>query len=192
MRQALFTILAAVFIPLSAFAVDGVTLINQSTVMAAGGFPYTISQSGSYKLSGNLDVPANTDGIHISVSNVILDLNGFSIVGSTEFGIGIKLLTGTSGITIRNGNVTGLGSAVVPVDSISAGPVTLQDLYLRGGFGGSFGTFFGPFTRILNVTAPDQSFMMACPSVVTGTTAFSITLATGIGNCNFSLNSTVE
>jgi hypothetical protein len=29
------------------FAVDGVVLINQSTVLAAGGFPYAISQPGS-------------------------------------------------------------------------------------------------------------------------------------------------
>jgi hypothetical protein len=47
MKQNLFLILAAAFLPASAFAVDGVVLINQSTVMAAGGFPYVISQSGS-------------------------------------------------------------------------------------------------------------------------------------------------
>jgi hypothetical protein len=35
------------------FAVDGTTLINQATVPSAGGFPYHITQSGSYRLSGN-------------------------------------------------------------------------------------------------------------------------------------------
>jgi hypothetical protein len=65
----------------SAFAVDGVVLINQASVMAAGGFPYKITQSGSYRLSGNLTVPANTDGIDITVDNVTLDLNGFTIKG---------------------------------------------------------------------------------------------------------------
>ena len=33
----------------SAFAIDGVVLINQSTVTAAGGFPYMITKTGSYK-----------------------------------------------------------------------------------------------------------------------------------------------
>lgn len=61
-----------------ALAVDGVTLINQATVTAAGGFPYVISQPGSYRLSGNL-VVLNATAISITASNVTLDLNGFSI-----------------------------------------------------------------------------------------------------------------
>ena len=65
----------------SVFAVDGVVLINQASVMAAGGFPYVITQSGSYRLSGNLTVPSGVDGIDINADNVTLDLNGFSIVG---------------------------------------------------------------------------------------------------------------
>ena len=64
------------------FAVDGVVLINQSTVTAAGGFPYKITQPGSYRLSGNLTVPdANTTAISIRTTGVTLDLNGFSIIG---------------------------------------------------------------------------------------------------------------
>jgi hypothetical protein len=64
-----------------AFAVDGQVLINQSTVMAAGGFPYKITHPGSYKLSGNLVVPADVDGIDILTDNVTIDLNGFTISG---------------------------------------------------------------------------------------------------------------
>jgi hypothetical protein len=66
---------AALMFSAPAFAVDGQVLINQSTVMAAGGFPYKITQPGSYKLSGNLVVASSTDGIDISVSNVSIDLN---------------------------------------------------------------------------------------------------------------------
>ena len=64
-----------------AFAIDGVVLINQATVVASGGFPFKITQAGSYKLSGNLVVPAETNGIEISAIGVTLDLNGFSITG---------------------------------------------------------------------------------------------------------------
>ncbi len=73
-----FTALAALSVP--AYAVDGVTLINQATVTAAGGFPYSISQSGSYRLSGNLvSASATTAMILISAPNVTLDFNGFSV-----------------------------------------------------------------------------------------------------------------
>jgi len=81
MKHTLFAILAAAVLATNALAVDGVTLINQSTVMAAGGFPYAIFQPGSYKLSGNLVVPANLDGIEIFADNVTVDLNGFTILG---------------------------------------------------------------------------------------------------------------
>src|ERR1700722_13317331 len=70
-----FVLLAAV----PTFAVDGQVLISQATVIAAGGFPYKITQAGSYKLSGNLSVPVNVNGIEINASNVTLDLNGFDI-----------------------------------------------------------------------------------------------------------------
>src|SRR5271166_4246030 len=79
MKKTLFVLLAAVAASFPAFAIDGQILINQSTVMAAGGFPYTITQPGSYKLSGNLTAPLDVNAILISSSNVSLDLNGFTI-----------------------------------------------------------------------------------------------------------------
>src|SRR5882672_6643872 len=75
----------------SLYAVDGVILIDQNRALAgnitpgdAPGFPVTISQSGSYRLSGNITVPdANTTAIQITAAYVTLDLNGFSIIGPT-------------------------------------------------------------------------------------------------------------
>ena len=65
-----------------ALATDGVIEINQAKVNAAGGFPYVISQSGSYRLTSNLTLTDPTkDAIEIGVSNVTLDLNGFTILG---------------------------------------------------------------------------------------------------------------
>src|SRR5579864_3177056 len=74
---------------LPAFAVDGVVLINQANALAGNvtpgdtpGFPVTISQSGSYKLSSNLVIAdPNANGIQITADNVTIDLNGFSIIG---------------------------------------------------------------------------------------------------------------
>lgn len=61
-------------------AIDGVVLIDQAKVNAAGGFPFRITQAGSYRLAGNLVAPLGKTGIDISAgSSVSLDLNGFSI-----------------------------------------------------------------------------------------------------------------
>ena len=88
MTKTVLLVLAMALVPACSFAVDGVVLINQSTVMAAGGFPYIIKDPGSYKLSGNLTMSTTTTGnysgldiaIGINSSGVVLDLNGFSII----------------------------------------------------------------------------------------------------------------
>jgi hypothetical protein len=108
-----------------AFAVDGVVLINQASVMAAGGFPFKLTEPGSYKLSGNLVVPANTTGIEIDAVDVTLDLNGFTISGpivcdstghNCTQGGGSGQIAGVrsvaAGSTIRNGHVRGFNRGV--------------------------------------------------------------------------------
>lgn len=53
---------------------------DQAKVNAAGGFPYRITQPGSYRLAGNLVAPLGKTGIDVSAGgSVSLDLNGFSI-----------------------------------------------------------------------------------------------------------------
>ena len=66
---------------------DGVHLIDQNRVLAgdvtAGddqGFPVSITEPGSDRLSGNLTVPAGLSAIVISTPNVTLDLNFYSSV----------------------------------------------------------------------------------------------------------------
>jgi hypothetical protein len=113
---------AALMFSAPAFAVDGQVLINQSTVLAAGGFPYKIIQPGSYKLSGNLSViTAGTDAIDINADNVVLDMNGFSITSvdttcttgsTTPTCTGMITASGIASyrynnITVRNGSVAG-------------------------------------------------------------------------------------
>jgi hypothetical protein len=119
----------------SLYAVDGVVLIDQNHALTGNitpgdmpGFPVTISQSGSYRLAGNLTVPdANTTAIQITADNVTIDLNGFSIIGPVVCtsspaacppaakGIGIDAesapgLSGPRGIRVFNGAVRGMGS----------------------------------------------------------------------------------
>ena len=119
---------ATMVLSLSAFAVDGVVLINQATVNASGGFPYKITKAGSYRLSSNLIVPAGKDGIDIMADNVGLDLNGFTILGpGTCTGRGATLTcSGNSGgtgvsssnnnVSVRNGFVRGMGNWGVSIN----------------------------------------------------------------------------
>jgi len=92
----------------SAGAVDGTIEINQAKVLANGGFPYTISASGSYRLTGNLTVSGSTDGIDVNASNVTIDLNGFSIIGPVN-GFRRGVSAQQYEVTVENGTVTGFG-----------------------------------------------------------------------------------
>jgi hypothetical protein len=112
-----------------------VTLIDQKAAMSGKvtpldtpGFPVTISVSGSYRLSGNLEVAdAATTAVQITADNVTLDLNGFTISGpnvctpnptrctfSGGGGIGI-MAVGAPGVVspanvrVMNGIVRGMG-----------------------------------------------------------------------------------
>jgi len=126
MRKAVLVVLAMALVPSCVFAVDGVVLINQSTVMAAGGFPYVISQPGSYKLSGSLTMNTTNTGnyqqgpnrfdvaiVISSSSGVVLDLNGFSIiVNNTDPNLGhgafavYSPVISPSQLSIKNGVIT--------------------------------------------------------------------------------------
>jgi parallel beta-helix repeat protein len=74
--------------------------------------PFTISQPGSYYLTGNLTMAGAGNGITIAADNVTLDLGGFSLEGAN---VGTKAVTLDAphfAVTIRNGavrNWTGAG-----------------------------------------------------------------------------------
>src|SRR5580700_2741048 len=105
-KTLLLLTIVLVLVPICAFAIDGQVLINQSTVMAAGGLPYVITQTGSYKLSGNLVAPANLGGIVINADSVTLDLNGFTIKGGGDNGQGVFSFASKNS-SVKNGWVTG-------------------------------------------------------------------------------------
>ena len=104
-----FILVLAALLPCSLFAVDGQKLINLSTVMAAGGFPYVISQPGSYKLSDNLTAPPETTAINLAADGITLDLNGFTVQCSVTLPNTVKCINATvNNIEVRNGVVKGL------------------------------------------------------------------------------------
>jgi hypothetical protein len=118
---------------------------------SAAGFPITISQPGSYFLTGNITAPAGKNGIVISADMVTLDLNGFSLsainpnVGIFDGGIV------HSDVVIRNGSITG-GTFDVAGQSLVRS--TFEDLRVTGA---AVGLYVGSGNTIRRVTATENS-----------------------------------
>ena len=127
---------------LTAQAADGVFEINQAIVEANGGFPYVISEPGSYILTGNLTVPdENTTAIEVQADHVTVDLNGFAIIGPVQCtaengsvscstvgtGVGVRaqaltaliarLVGEPTNTVVRNGTIRGMGAEGVNITS---------------------------------------------------------------------------
>jgi len=141
---ALFTLAALASSP--ALAVDGVIEINQARALAGGvtpgdapGFPVTLSEDGSYRLTSNLDVsgetsPENVTVIEIQndVRHVSIDLNGFSLLGSNTC---VWNPSETPPVTCTNNDASGVGIA----GSIAGTRVTNGKIIGMGGKGVDLG-----------------------------------------------------
>lgn len=139
----------------------------------APGFPITISVPGSYKLMSNLNVPANVQGIYVSVPGVTLDLNGFTVsstnscsqsspgadvtcsyVVPTQYGVtGRKVL-------LPSGTETGTGSQVTS----SASGTRVRNGTVKG-FGGTGIVFYGD-TKLEDLRVEQNGYQGV--AVVTG------------------------
>jgi hypothetical protein len=119
---------------------DGVALIDQSTILAAGGFPYHVTEPGSYRLIGPVTAPALTpngfnlgrlEAILIEADDVSLDLNGFTVRGGgvdqNTAPAGTPAIRGGSNIraaAVRNGVVVseeGRGITLAGIGSVVEG-----------------------------------------------------------------------
>lgn len=127
---------------------DGAITIDQTKAMNGAvtpgdnaGFPVTISQSGTYRLMSHLTVPAGVDGIVIAANvDVVIDMNGFSIVGPvycdkqtlchSETGtIGIRTTQGTTAL-VSHGRIRGFTYAGISDGVGKASTVRLVDMQL--------------------------------------------------------------
>ncbi len=160
--------LALALWPVVALAGDGVIEINQACVSAgcfpadAPGFPVTITESGSYRLTSNLVVPdENTTAIELGADadRSSIDLNGFAILGPTSCsGIGffcIPVGTGhgiaanitTTDVTVRNGRVIGMGDHGIFLQNFDY----VEGVVARSN--GGIGIEVGPFSSVINCQA---------------------------------------
>src|SRR6266567_822287 len=188
MTRCVLLALSSILFATSAFAIDGQVLINQSTVMAAGGFPYRITQPGTYKLTGNLTmattVSGNVSGIDVAIgiasSQVTLDLNGFSVFIVNNFAFpghdyyAIAELGMFTGVAVRNGNI-------VATSATYLASVKAHGIYLRSSrtnrienvtltfdlnTSTTLGFEVGPGSTVREVINTAAFSFVGCPSVV--------------------------
>ncbi|MBK7814990.1 MAG: hypothetical protein IPJ52_12160 [Rhodocyclaceae bacterium] len=155
----------------ASFAVDGVILIDQNKALAGNvtagdtaGYPVTINTPGSYRLSGNLTVPAGKHGIVFAADGITLDLNGFSISGpSGEYGLTDDSV-GRSRIAIRNGHVNGFSDSVRMIASTH---LVVENMTLSPE-GAAIAVVVGAFSRVQRNTVVGNGLIQAtCPSILT-------------------------
>jgi hypothetical protein len=169
----------------SLFAVDGTILIDQNRALAGSvtpgdfpGFPVSITQPGSYRLSGNLTVAANvTSAIIISANNVTLDLNGFSISGPAPtcsnpqlpacaqvFGVGTLGFNQYKGIKVRNGTITGF-NAQLSLNFVSQALAEDLTLFIQTGQNISTTNSVGSSSIVRHIVT-DDVFSVFCPGTL--------------------------
>jgi hypothetical protein len=142
------------------------------------GYPIQITQPGSYKLTGNLDIrarpdPANLDAIQILAPAVTLDLAGFLLLGPTVcsgdpptcaptgLGVGVRVFDGAPGAVVRSGSISGFGFSGTSESGTFA---RLENL--RAWSNGLFGVqAIGIGSQIVGVTA----FANGIDGIVAGT-----------------------
>jgi hypothetical protein len=106
---------------------EGVIEINEARAAAGAitpgdtpGFPVTLSEAGSYRLTQNLAISGTTTtAIAIEADAVTLDLNGFALVGpASGSGHGIQM-TARTAVEIRGGTLRGFGGDGIREDGAS-------------------------------------------------------------------------
>jgi hypothetical protein len=90
--------------------------------------PFTIGSAGSYYLTTNLTGASGQNGITISSGNVTLDLSGFAVQGVSGSGIGIYISGAQVNVTVRNGAVSGWGTAGVESSSATSSNLLFESL----------------------------------------------------------------
>ncbi|MEM9293855.1 MAG: hypothetical protein AAGD01_19410 [Acidobacteriota bacterium] len=94
----------------------------------APGYPVTLSAATSYRLTSSLYVSAGVDGIQPTQDHITLDLNGFTIFGSSPLSPSQYGVYGPNRnyVTVKNGNIRAFAKVGIYLQDFSQ----LQDLRL--------------------------------------------------------------
>lgn len=96
---------------------------------------FTITQPGTYYLTGDVIAPANAAGITVLAPDVTIDLGGFMIRGETGSASGIVAL-GADRLVVRSGRINGTSSHGIYAESSTN--CAVQDVTVDGCSGPGF------------------------------------------------------
>lgn len=113
---------------LSLAASDPARAVRGNTIRNAD-LPLTITRSGGYTLGE--EISATGGGITISVSNVTIDLAGFTLGGGTGDGISVGV-TGLKNIVVKNGRIRGWGGHGIDLDTSTPSSSQILDVVSEG------------------------------------------------------------
>ena len=130
--------------------------------------PYTISSPGSYYLTTNLVGTSGNNGIMISSSHVVLDMDGFALTGVSGSSSGISISSTCTNVTVRNGSINGWG--VCGVNATGQG-VLLEQLHVAGNTSYGLDTGGGSTVRDCTSVRNGDFGIYASYSVVSGCAA---------------------
>jgi len=122
--------------------------------------PIVINKRGSYYLAEDIFALPDNHGIEIIVSHVTLDLNGYSVIGSTELNTltGIYTDSGAalSNIVIRNGAVRDFSGNGISLPSVDYAVVERLRVLHNGWDGTGSGIDMGPHGHITDTHVVDN------------------------------------
>lgn len=127
--------------------IESRTPITTATTPGDGTALFIINQSGSYYLTGNITGVVGKAGIRIESTRVLVDLNGYSLVGVPGSLQGITVTGGGEGFSYRNGSILNWGG-----DGLNAGHEALVESVNVSGNGGN-GIKTGGKSRVVKCAA---------------------------------------
>lgn len=114
-------------------AVESRIAINATNTPGDADSVYSITQPGSYYLTGNITGVSGKHGIEIATTGVTLDLNGFELVGVAGSLDGVVNTLATNGTCIiRNGTVRGWGGHGIRSSDSGAVSGNISDIVASG------------------------------------------------------------
>lgn len=143
---------------------------------------FRIAAPGSYYLTGNVVGVANKHGIELASGGIVLDLNGFSIIGngigSGNFdGITHSFSTFYSGITVRNGTVTQWGRSGINLNVGALTGCLIEEVHAA-------------LNSTSGITVPADSAVSRCTATRNTGTGFVFSNAVTFDSCVASDNGT--
>jgi hypothetical protein len=144
--------------------------------------PFTITNSGSYYLTGVLSGTGTNHGITVAANSVTIDLNGFGLRNGGPF-IAILVSGARTNIVVRNGSISGWGEAID--GNLNAHNMLVEHVIASGN--SSYGILAGYTSIVRDCICQSNTFAgisvnsgLVCNCAVTDNGGTGITASSGV------------